>query len=100
MSLYGISKGDNSSDRAPTALAIVLKSVVHPVLAWFFAVAVFQLDSFSVFAVTVCAILPTGQNVVLYAVRYGVAHSVAHSASLVTTVLAVPVLLGVALLLN
>ncbi|MGA8788773.1 MAG: hypothetical protein WB535_07465 [Paenarthrobacter sp.] len=46
--------------------------------------------------VTACAILPTGQNVVLYAVRYGVGQGIAQSTAVFTSILAVPLLLGAA----
>ncbi|WP_314194427.1 AEC family transporter [uncultured Arthrobacter sp.] len=65
-------------------------------LAWLLAVLVFRLDTFSTFVVTACAILPTGQNVVLYAVRYGVAQNLAQSTAVITSALAVPLLLGAA----
>lgn len=100
MSLHGLSASQGVGDRAPTALAVTLKSLVQPVLAWVLAVFVFRLDGFSTFVVTACAILPTGQNVVLYAVRYGVAQKIAQSTAVTTTVLAVPLLLGAAWLMG
>jgi predicted permease len=81
---------------APTTVAVILKSAVQPALAWVLAVFVFRLDAFSTFVVTACAILPTGQNVVLYAVRYRVGQSLAQSTAVITSVLAVPLLLGAA----
>ncbi|MEV7606631.1 AEC family transporter [Paenarthrobacter sp. NPDC089322] len=96
MSLHGLSAGQGVGDRAPTALAVVLKSVVQPALAWVLAVFVFHLDAFSTFVVTACAILPTGQNVVLYAVRYGAAQKIAQSTAVTTSTLAVPLLLAAA----
>jgi predicted permease len=94
--LHGLSAGQGAGDRAPTALAVILKSVVQPALAWLVAVFVFRLDSFSTFVVTACAILPTGQNVVLYALRYGVGQKIAQSTAVITSMLAVPLLLGAA----
>ncbi len=96
MSLHGLSAGQGTGDRAPTTLAIVLKSVIQPAMAWVLAAFVFRLDSFSTFVVTACAILPTGQNVVLYALRYGVGQKIAQSTAVVTSMLAVPLLLGAA----
>ncbi|MCU1517872.1 MAG: permease, partial [Pseudarthrobacter sp.] len=98
MSLHGLGLRGSSSDRAPTALAVVLKSAVQPALAWALAVFVFHLDQFSTFVVTACAILPTGQNVVLYALRYGVGQALAQSTAVMTTALSIPLLLGAALL--
>ena len=100
MSLHGLSPRGTNGDGAPTTVAVILKSAVQPVLAWVLAVFVFRLDGFSTFVVTACAILPTGQNVVLYAVRYRVGQSLAQSTAVITSVLAVPLLLGAAWLLN
>jgi malonate transporter and related proteins len=96
MSLHGLSPRQDSVDRVPTLFAVVLKSAVQPVLAWLLAVFVFHLDTFSTFVVTACAILPTGQNVVLYAVRYGVGQNLAQSTAVITSALAIPLLLGAA----
>jgi malonate transporter len=100
MSLHGLSPRQGAGDRAPTLLAVILKSGVQPLLAWVLAVYVFHLDPFSTFVVVACAILPTGQNVVLYAVRYGVAQKLAQSTAVITSVLAVPLLLGAAWLMG
>jgi malonate transporter len=96
MSLHGLKPRQDSVDRVPTLFAVVLKSAIQPLLAWLLAVFVFHLDSFSTFVVTACAILPTGQNVVLYAVRYGVGQNLAQSTAVITSALAIPLLLGAA----
>ncbi|UKA54542.1 AEC family transporter [Arthrobacter sp. FW305-BF8] len=96
MSLHGLSPRQDSVDRVPTLFAVILKSAVQPALAWLLAVFVFHLDTFSTFVVTACAILPTGQNVVLYAVRYGVGQNLAQSTAVITSALAIPLLLGAA----
>lgn len=101
MSLHGLSPRGSSGDGAPTLLAAFLKSVAQPVLAWALAVFVFRLDIFSTFVVTACPILPTGQNVVVpYAVRYRVGEGLAQSTAVLTSALAVPLLLGAAWVLN
>jgi malonate transporter len=96
MSLHGLSPRQSTVDRVPTLFAVILKSAVQPVLAWLLAVLVFHLDTFSTFVVTACAILPTGQNVVLYAVRYGVGQNLAQTTAVITSALAIPLLLGAA----
>lgn len=96
MSLKGISAGQGAGNRAPTLVAVILKSAVQPLLAWVVAQFVFHLDPFSTFVVVACAILPTGQNVVLYAVRYGVAQKIAQSTAVITSILAIPLLLAAA----
>jgi malonate transporter len=100
MSLHGLTPRGTNGDGAPTLLAVILKSAIQPALAWALARYVFQLDDFSTFVVTACAILPTGQNVVLVAVRYHVGQSLAQTAAVITSVLAVPLLLGTAWLLG
>jgi malonate transporter len=96
MSLHGLSPRQSTVDRVPTLFAVILKSAVQPVLAWLLAVLVFHLDTFSTFVVTACAILPTGQNVFLYAVRYGVGQNLAQTTAVITSALAIPLLLGAA----
>jgi malonate transporter len=100
MSLHGLAPRGTNGDGAPTLLVVILKSAVQPALAWALARYVFQLDDFSTFVVTVCAILPTGQNVVLIAIRYRVGQSLAQTTAVITSLLAVPLLLGAAWLLG
>lgn len=76
-------------------LAVVLRGVVHPVLAWGLGRA-FGLDGDALLAVVTMAALPTAQNVLVYALRYGRGREVARDAGLVTTLVAVPVLVVVA----
>jgi malonate transporter and related proteins len=96
MSLHGLSPRQGTVDRVPTLFAVILKSAVQPLLAWLLATLVFRFDAFNTFVVTACAILPTGQNVVLYSVRYGVGQNLAQTTAVITSALAVPLLLGAA----
>lgn len=96
MSLHGLSPRQGMADRVPTLFAVILKSAVQPLLAWLLATLVFRFDAFNTFVVTACAILPTGQNVVLYSVRYGVGQNLAQTTAVITSALAVPLLLGAA----
>jgi malonate transporter len=100
MSLHGLTIGRNHTDWVPTTAAILLKSAVHPLLAWALATFVFNLSAFETYVVTACAILPTGQNVVLYATRYNTGQHMAQATAIVTSVLALPLLLGAAWLLG
>lgn len=100
MSLHGFRAGDGPSDRPLAALSVVLKSFVQPALAWVLAALVFRLDAFSTFVVVACAILPTGQNVVLYALRYGTGQTIARGTAIFTSALSVPLLCVAALLLG
>lgn len=86
-----------AASRAPRrelALAVGLRSVVHPVLAWALGAAL-GLPGHALLAVVAMASLPTAQNVLVYAMQYGRGEALARDAGLVTTVLCVPVLLVV-----
>ncbi|WP_240614942.1 AEC family transporter [Arthrobacter ruber] len=100
MSLHGLAPRAHAADIAPIAVAVTLKSVVQPLLAWMLATYVFKLNAFETFVVTACAILPTAQNVVLYAVRYRTSQNLAQTTAIITSILAVPLLLGAAWMLN
>lgn len=88
--------------RAPLpdlTLVVVLRSLVHPLLAWGVGTWL-GLEGTALFGVVAMAGLPTAQNVLVYAMRYGSGQAIARDAQLVTTVLAVPVLITIALLLS
>ncbi|WP_024286785.1 AEC family transporter [Cellulomonas sp. KRMCY2] len=78
--------------RRELVLVVLLRSVVHPVLAALIGTAL-GLTGELLLAVTAMAALPTAQNVLVYAMQYGRQQPLARDAGLVTTVLAVPVLL-------
>mgnify|MGYP006987812247 CR=1 FL=1 len=77
----------------PWWLAIV------PLLAWLLAQFVFGLDARHVFVAVVLASLPTAQNVFVTAVRYDTGLRVSKDTILVTTIVAIPAMIAVALLL-
>ncbi|ROS31798.1 AEC family transporter [Cellulomonas sp. PhB150] len=85
--------------RADLALVVVLRTVVQPAAAWAIGTAL-GLEGTALLAVVAMAALPTAQNVLVYAIQYGRGVPLARDAGLVTTVLAVPVLLVVTLLLG
>lgn len=93
MSLYRGGLPLRAGFRAPILLAVVLKSLVAPVVAALLGVVAFGLDAQQLFAAVLCAALPTAQNVFVYASRYVGATVLARDAVLLTTMLAVPVLL-------
>ena len=49
--------------RIDVMLAVAFKLVVHPLIAWFLAAVVFQLDSAGIFMAVILGVLPTAQNV-------------------------------------
>lgn len=85
--------------RADVLLASAVKLVVHPLLAWLLAQFVFGLDARHVFVAVVLASLPTAQNVFVTAVRYDAGLRVSKDTILVTTIVAIPAMIAVALLL-
>lgn len=85
--------------RADALLASSFKLVVHPALAFLFARFVLGLQDQALFAVVVTSALPTAQNVFVVANRYRTGLTVAKDTVLITTIVAVPAMIGVALLL-
>lgn len=85
--------------RADTLLASAVKLLVHPLIAWVLAQFVFGLDARGVFVAVVLASLPTAQNTYVTAVRYRSGERVTKDTVLVTTIVAIPAMIAVALLL-
>ncbi|HSO92456.1 MAG TPA: AEC family transporter [Arthrobacter sp.] len=85
--------------RLDTLLASGFKLVVHPALAYIFARFAFGMEGQALFAVVVTSALPTAQNVFVAASRYQTGVTVARDTVLITTIAAVPAMIGVALLL-
>ncbi|MFC8140577.1 AEC family transporter [Streptomyces paradoxus] len=100
ISLRGSTLPLRGAERAPVLLAVSLKSVVQPLAAWALAVGVFGLHGASLLDVVVTSALPAAQNLFTYASSYRVGEVLAREAILLSTVLAVPVLVGVAAVLG
>ncbi len=86
--------------RLDTLLASGFKLVIQPGLAYLFARFVVGMEGQALFAAVVVSSLPTAQNVFVAANRYATGLTVAKDTVLITTVVAVPAMIGVALLLN
>ena len=71
-----------------------------PLVAWVVAAFVFHLSPHDVLIVTVLAALPTAQNVFVYAATYDRGTLLARDVILLSTLLSVPVLVGVAVVLG
>lgn len=99
MSLSGTRTTASHAPVPDLALAVVLRTVVHPLLAWALGTWL-GLSEPALLGVVAMASLPTAQNVLVYAMRYGKGQAIARDAQVVTTVLAVPLLVAVALLLG
>ena len=99
ISLRGSPLPGRSPVRAQLVLVVALKSFVQPLLAWVLGAAI-GLDAHALLVVVVIAALPTAQNVFTYAMRYDRGVMLARESVLVTTILAVPVVLDAAALLS
>lgn len=85
--------------RVDSLLASFFKLIVHPLVAYLFACFALGMHEQALFAAVVTAALPTAQNVFVAASRYRTGVTVAKDTVLITTVVAVPAMIGVALLL-
>lgn len=95
MSLHGAPLPGRSGGRTELTVIAVLKMVVLPAVAYCLGHFVFRMDPVAVLAATLAAALPTAQNVFIYSLRYRVGQGLAREAVLVTTVLAIPVLIAI-----
>ncbi|NYI04749.1 AEC family transporter [Allostreptomyces psammosilenae] len=100
ISLHGSAAPARGPDRVPVLLSVGLKTVGQPLVAWGLGTMVFDLSRRNLFAVVVTSALPAAQNLFTYASRYQVATRLARESILLSTLLAVPVLLVVAALLG
>jgi malonate transporter and related proteins len=81
--------------RAELVWALAAKTVVMPVLAYALARWCFGADPHHTTLVTVLAALPSAQNINTYAAVYRRGEGLARDATLVSTVLSVPVITGI-----
>ncbi|MFD6174672.1 AEC family transporter [Streptomyces coeruleorubidus] len=100
ISLRGSTLPLRGAERAPVLLAVTLKAVIQPLVAWTLAAGVFGLHGALLLDVVVTSALPAAQNLFTYASSYRVGEVLAREAILLSTVLAVPVLVVVAALLG
>lgn len=100
MSLHGAPRPASGDGAGRVWLAVALKTVGQPALAYALGSWVAGLQGVALLAVTVTSALPTAQNVFVYASSYDRGTLLARDVVLLSTVLSVPVLIGVALLLG
>ena len=86
------------TDRRQLGAAVACKLLVMPALAYSLARFGFGADQHQLMVVTVLAALPSAQNINTYAALYQRGDNLARDATLVSTLLSVPVMLGVVLL--
>lgn len=99
ISLRGAPIPGRGGRAADLSVAAGLKLIVMPVVAYALGRWVFGMSGVPLLASTMCAALPTAQNVFVYAVRYKAAVPLARDAVATTTLLCIPVLVIIAGLL-
>lgn len=99
MSLHGAPRPAAGALAGQVWLAVALKNVVMPGTAYALGRWGAGLDGVALLAVTVTSALPTAQNVFVYAASYDRGTVLARDAILLSTLLSVPVLVGIAVVL-
>ena len=84
----------------PVAAMMLMKLILHPFLAWFTVVFLFDLDPVAMSVMLLFAACPVGANVYVFAARYGAALETSATAILLSTAVAMITLSGLALLLS
>ncbi|WP_369135681.1 AEC family transporter [Modestobacter sp. I12A-02662] len=100
VSLHGAPRPASGEGAGQVWLAVVLKTAVQPGLAYALGRWGAGLDGVALLAVTVTSALPTAQNVFVYATSYGRRTEVVRDVVLLSTVLSVPALAGIAVLMG
>jgi predicted permease len=100
MSLHGAPRPASGQGAGQVWLAVALKTIGQPALAYALGRWAADLSGQALLAVTLTSALPTAQNVFVYASSYDRGTLLARDAVLVSTVLCVPVLIAVALVLG
>ncbi len=99
MSLPGSRPLKPSPDRLQVLTATLLKTALMPVAAYLIAHHVFGLTGDRLLGAVVVSALPTAQNVFMFASRYARGIPLARDTVLLSSILAIPALIGVAALL-
>ncbi len=100
ISLRGAPLPGRGGRAADIAVVALLKLALMPMVAYVLGRWVFGMVGAPLMASTMCAALPTAQNVFVYAVRYKAAVPLARDAVATTTLLCIPVLVAIAGILS
>jgi malonate transporter len=100
MSLHGAPRPASGKGAGQAWLAVALKTLVQPALAYALGRWVAGLSGEALLAVVLTSALPTAQNVFVYASSYDRGTVLARDVVLLSTVLSVPVLVVLALVLG
>lgn len=84
----------------PVATMMLMKLVLHPLLAWLVVVYLFDLDPVAMSVTLLFAACPVGANVYVFAAHYGASLETSATAILLSTAVALFTLSGLALLLS
>ncbi|MFZ1411698.1 MAG: AEC family transporter [Micropruina sp.] len=79
---------------------VLIKVLLHPLLAYLLATQVWHLGSLQVLAVSVIGALPAAQNIAVIASRYEVGRLLARDAIFISTLLSVPAIVAISALLR
>jgi malonate transporter and related proteins len=103
MSLHGAPRPGTGAVAGQVWLAVALKAVVMPAFAYVLGRWFAGLDGAALLAVTVTSALPTAQNVFVYAIAYGSPRDpgavVARDVIMLSTILSLPVIVGLSVVL-
>ena len=100
MTLHGAPRPGGGTLAGQVWLAVALKNVVMPAVAYALGRLGAGLDDEALLAVTVTSALPTAQNVFVYAATYDRGTVLARDVILLSTLVSVPVLVGIAVVLG
>jgi len=100
MTLHGAPRPAAGELKGQVWLAVATKMLAMPAIAYALGRWVADLDGLALLAVTVTSALPTAQNVFVYASAYDRGTLLARDVILLSTVLSVPAVIGIALLLG
>jgi malonate transporter and related proteins len=100
MSLHGAPRPATGALAGQVWLAVALKNVGMPAIAYALGRWGADLDGVALLAVTVTSALPTAQNVFVYAASYDRGTLLARDVILLSTLVSVPVLVGIAVVLG
>ncbi|MGW6282392.1 AEC family transporter [Kribbella sp. NPDC055071] len=97
---YGLSLSAGTKDaitlQRDVVLAVVLKTLVQPLAAYAVGRWLLDLHGVALLAPVLLAALPTAQNVYVYAVHYRSSRTLARSVVLLSTLLSIPIMIGIA----
>jgi predicted permease len=99
ISLRGAARPGSREPRSLLLSIVLIKTVLHPLIAYLIGGPVLGLEGHALLAVVVLAALPTAQNVFGYAVRFDQGVVLGRDAALTTTIVSVPVLVAIVAIL-